>query len=427
MRLIRRLPAQLAALALATASAGAAENVLVVLVDDIGVDRIGAYAAHPTPGNTPTIDRLADSGVVFRNAWGYPVCSPARAAMMTGRSAHRTGIGRVVLHGFTNAPGLPLGQQTLAELVDGSMTPWMLGKWHLGSASEGPLNPNQQGFGVYSGNRFNLNLTNTDYYDWPKTTNGNDHVEPTYATTDTVDEAIRSIRSLPEPWLLVVSFNAAHGPLHVPPGHLHSTDVGAEPNGPEVGMMKAMVEAMDTELARLLAEVPANTTGLFLSDNGTDSVTTTFPFDPGHAKGTLYQGGIGIPLIVWGPRVTQPGSECAALVQITDIFATVAEIAGVTSDAEDSVSILPYLAEPGRPSLREYTFSEWFKPNGRPPWDMHHRAVRNDRYKLIDLEDHEELYDLWLDPHEQNNLLLGPMNQEQTQQYLALASVIGQG
>ena len=400
-------------------------NVLLVIVDDLGVDKMPAYGEHPNPGKTPTIDRLAEQGVLFRNAWSHPVCSPTRAAIFTGRAAFRTGIGRIVAL-LGEDYGLPYSELTLPELLSGSMHSSMIGKWHLGAELHGPVHPNRQGFPKYSGSLGNPWSPFNNYNSWTKTTNGHTHVEPRYATTDTVDEALRAMVGLPEPWLLVVSFNAAHRPLHVPPDHLFTQEVML-PDADDSNLVRVMCEAMDTELARLLAAVPDNTTGFLCSDNGTISSAITPPWDPTHSKGTLYEGGIRVPLIAWGAAVEQQGSECHALVQLSDLFATIAQLAGLTSSAEDSVSLLPYLSDPAQPSIREFTFSEHFFPNGFGPYSWQRWAVRNERYKLIRLEDHDELYDLVLDPHEQRDLLLGEMTQDLRVQYLELAAVIGTG
>lgn len=415
------------ALALAVPAASApggepaCENVVLVLVDDVGVDLIEAYGEHPDPARTPTIDALAAGGLLFRNVWGHPVCSSSRAALMTGRAAHRTGIGNIVPpYGST---GLAVGEVTLAELVDGVLSPALIGKWHLATAAEGVLNPNDQGWRMYSGSLHNLQSCSGDYTNWRKVTNGVIETEPSYATTRSIDDALWLIELLPEPWLLLVSLNAAHPPFHAPPRHLHTQPLPTS----VYAKVRAMVEAMDTELGRLVAELPANTTGLLTSDNGTASLATSAPFDPEHAKGTLYEGGVGVPLIAWGPRVATPGAECSALVQLSDVFATVAEIAGVASTAEDSVSLLPYLAEPGLASIRSYVFAAAFGPNGPGPYVWEARAVRGERYKLIQQEGGSELYDLVQDPHEQASLALDDLTPTERMAYEQLLAVIGSG
>ncbi len=166
------------------------------------------------------------------------------------------------------------------------------------------------------------------------------------------------------------------------------------------------VEALDTELGRLLTHVNFDrTTVLFLGDNGTDQSASEAPFLPEHAKGTMYEGGLNVPLIVAGSGVA-PG-ENTALVHAVDFFATVAELAGVPGTTQDSISMVPYLAGDPTPR-REYVYSERFKPNGPGPYTVYDQAVRGLRYKLIRRVDGEELYDLMTDPFERNDLLRQP-------------------
>ena len=410
------------------------ENVLLIVADDVGVDRVGCYAEHPNPGHTPTIDGLAARGVLFRNAWSSPLCSPTRAGLLTGRHAFRTGVGDVVDYGSGTGQALPLAETTLPELLDaGTAGRWSaaaIGKWHLGTASAGgPAHPLLSGFAHHSGALGNLGTSAApgDYVAYLKAVDGQLTPSRVYATTDAVDDALAAIGAMNEPWFVYLCFNAAHQPYQAPPAELHSFDLG--PDATPVQYMKAMTEAMDTEIGRLLRSLPEavlrRTTVVVVGDNGTDPDATTAPFVKSHAKGTVYEGGVNVPLIVAGPRVRRPGSECAALVQTLDLFATVADIAGVSPASAlppgarlDSVSLLPYLDDPWQPSLRRYAFTETFAPNGDGPYDHVERALRGDRYKLVRKLSHvvgpggpeeltiDELYDLLADPFEHDDLLV---------------------
>ena len=435
------------------AHVAAQENVLLIVADDVGVDRVGCYAEHPNPGRTPNIDGLAARGVLFRNAWSSPLCSPTRAGLLTGRHAFRTGIGDVVDYGSGAGQALPLAETTLPELLDaGTADRWAhaaIGKWHLGTApAGGPAHPLLSGFAQHRGALGNLGTAAApgDYFAYLKAVDGQLTASRTYATTDAVNDALAAIDALSEPWLLYVCFNAAHQPYHAPPDALQGYDLG--PGAPPVQYMKAMTEAMDTEIGRLLRGVPASvmrrTTVVVVGDNGTDPDATTAPFSKPHAKGTVYEGGVNVPLIVAGPRVQQPGSECQALVQTLDLFATVAEIAGVQPASVlppgtplDSVSLLPYLADPSQPSLRRHAFTETFAPNGHGPYSHVERALRDDRYKLVRKvaqiagpggpEEHtvDALYDLLADPFEQDDLLLpAPVAPEAAAAYAELGAAL---
>lgn len=413
--------ASLAACSFLSGTADAQENVLLILADDLGVDRVAAYGAHPDPGNTPNIDSLAERGVLFRRAWSYPVCSPTRATIMTGRYGFRTGIGMLIRESSDSVVGLSLEEQTLPEVIAPSYSSAVLGKWHLANNfTQGVTHPLDSGFDYHAGSMFNLqgqsSANEQNYFDWQKNVNGVIENSTTYATTDTVDDALRAMETLPEPWFIYLPFNAPHKPFHAPPDHLHSFDLSGNPDNSPVVHMMAMTEAMDTEIGRLMAGVDeSNTTVIFLGDNGTSESATTAPFDPEHAKGTLYEGGINVPFIVVSPRVSEPGSECDALVCATDIFPTVREIAGLGGGSRDGVSLLPYLADPSRQSIRPYIYSEIFGPNGSTSYNRLRRAIRNGRYKLIDRRTdlEREFYDLETDPFELNDLLQGDMTLEQ--------------
>jgi hypothetical protein len=135
------------------------------------------------------------------------------------------------------------------------------------------------------------------------------------------------------------------------------------------------VEALDTEIGRLLRGIEhlrGETTVIFLGDNGTESCVAPPAFTQ-RAKGTLYEGGVHVPFIVAGPLVEHRGTECRALVNASDVFATVADVASVNLDASlgpwhvDSTSVVPYLRNPDRSSVRRWAYAEYFSPNGHKP------------------------------------------------------------
>ncbi|MFG0318573.1 MAG: sulfatase-like hydrolase/transferase, partial [Planctomycetota bacterium JB042] len=243
--------------------------------------------------------------------------------------------------------------------------------------------PNDAGWGHYAGAIDNLSArASNGYYDWQKVVDGTVTMSTTYATTDTVDDAVEWIAAAAEPWLCQVSFHAAHHPWEAPPPELCTEDLTAAPPASEAPRpyYKAMIEAMDAELGRLLASIPPDvrqrTTVVFLGDNGTPAPVAVPPLGPGNAKGTLFEGGIRVPMIVTGPHVASPGSEAEAFVHAVDLFATVADVAGVPLGTTypdvlfDGRSILPSLADPTAPSQRTHVFSERFFPNldgGLPP------------------------------------------------------------
>ena len=353
-------------------------NVLVVLLDDVGVDKVGVYGGPEAPP-TPTLDALAATGVQFTNAYSYPVCTPSRAALLTGRYGRRTGTSDHI-RTVSESHALADAEVTLAELVDHAPSPWStatLGKWHLSGVldDEDLLHPLSQGFDHYAGHMENLDLvydapgvgSRAGYFYWQKNTNGVHAFTERYATTDTVEDALAWIADAPEPWLAFVSFAAPHFPFHVPPPRF-----GLTPDGP-VGdrwQYDAMLTVLDAELDRLLTglgDQRPHTLVIAAGDNGTPSEAVRPPHDPDRAKSTIAEGGIHIPLIVSGPGVTTGVSP--ALVHLIDVWPTVAETAEVDVDAVptagriDGESLWPHLRDPASPG-RDTLFAERLSPNG---------------------------------------------------------------
>jgi arylsulfatase B len=404
-------------LLLGRAAAAQSPNVLLVIADDMGVDLVNAYHEVQVPVHTPVLDGLAANGVLFRNAWSNTVCTPSRVSMMLGRQAFRHGVGTAVnpvFHGIN----LHAGAETLAHVVAPVATPLALGKWQMNLELDQPLlHPLRAGFAHYRGNMQILpGVFSDDYYAFDKNVDGVMTHSTTYSTTDIVDDALELLAATPEPWFVWLAFNAPHAPFHKPPASLHTYSLPSSVSSSIPVHVKAVVEAMDTELGRLLDSldpaVRANTLVIFVGDNGTTWHATVPPFDADHAKGTLYEGGLNVPLIVSGPGVAT-GAECGALVSAIDLYATIAEAFGVAhASGLDSVSLLPYFADPALPSLRDSLFSEYFEPAGFGPYTRYDRAVRDARWKLLHRVsagvDSLELYDLAADPFEQVNLLAAP-------------------
>lgn len=353
-------------------------NVLVLVADDLGVDQLRLYGQGVDYPPTPNLELLAASGVVFRNAWSEPTCSPTRAALMTGRHGFRHSIG-IAVDPFADTFGLPASEVTLPEMLDlgtgGRYAHALIGKWHLSPFAQGDLAPNQAGFAHFAGS---LEGQIINYVNWRRVEDGVPSMSSRYATSAAVDDALAWIGQQNGPWLCFVSFQAPHAPFHAPPASLHTQNLPSGPPKANCGQptgndprpyYKAMVQALDTEIGRLLASLPtrelAQTTILFLADNGSDPCVAAPPSN--RAKSTLYQGGIHVPLLAAGYRVGRGVSD--ALVTSSDLFATVAELASVDLAATlpgytlDSLSFAPSLADPAV-GVRRYAFAESFTPNG---------------------------------------------------------------
>jgi arylsulfatase A-like enzyme len=354
----------------------AQQNILVVVADDIGVDMFDFYQTGAETPITPNIDNLINAGTVFTNVWSNPFCSPTRVTLQTGRYGLHTGIGYLIEGNDSTYP-MQVEEITLPEMLDagtgGLYTHAAIGKWHMGRGDSvgGNLAPNMAGYQHFAGTMTNI----SDYYSWEKVVNGVVSTSTTYATSDSIDEALNWLSTVTQPWFLYLSFNAPHVPYHAPPAHLHQEDLSmaGPPETDKRPYYKAMVEAMDSELGRLFAGIGsamANTNVIFVGDNGSPGGVTIPPFDNTHGKGTLFDGGINVPLIISGPAVVDGGIS-NGLANTTDLYATVAELAGVdlasvipAETTLDSVSLVPYLLDNQAASIREFIYSENFVPNG---------------------------------------------------------------
>lgn len=412
------------------AASARAGNVLLIVGDDIGIDQVTSL---PSSTLTPNLYAKANAGVRFTRVWSNPLCSPTRATIQTGRYSFRTGVGTVV----PTAPTLPVSEFTIAEALtsasSGAIESGAFGKWHLSSTASafGRMHPLTQGYATFQGV---IAGAVSDYYSWPKSVDGGASTTcTTYATTENATNAktwIAAQETAGVDWFCYLAFNAAHQPRHVPPTGTYTTSLtGLDLCTDATSYSSAMIEALDYELGVLFATLPSDTTIIFVGDNGSD--TSCVGADgPLHSKGTLYEGGIHVPMFISGAGVSATGN-CAALVNTSDLFATVIALFGYTASSLvpatttlDSTSLVPYLALPGRASLRTYAYSELYRPSdvwgtstsaivattddcGVGGQLTYGEAVRTTRFKLIRFVDgSEEFYDLLLDATETDDLLL---------------------
>lgn len=416
--------------------AAASQNVLVIVADDLGVRNVGAYvngspSVDGTPPPTPNIDAIAASGVRFTNCWATPVCSPMRASFLTGRYPARHGVGNVV--GAANGPELEDEETTLAEaLALAGVSTALVGKWHLDANPPSPEAPNAAGFGFFAGS---LQGALPSYFQWPKIVQGEPSLSTVYATTDCVNEARDFINASKGPWFCVVAFNAPHTPFHLPPVDLITVTPDGTPASNPDGHYRAMIEAMDTEIGRLFRETRGDLSSLledtwvvFVADNGTPPAAADPPLEPiDRIKGTCFEGGIKVPLLVAGPGVAVPGRVRPDLVSVVDLFPTIGDMMGIdvraavpAERAFDGVSFIDALRQPFSPTLRTTVYSEQFQGD---PWSTGQSAVRNARFKLMRTVDRFRLFDLLLDPSETTDLLAGGTDSLTPLQRSALAAL----
>ena len=393
-------------------------NVVLILIDDLGWGDLGCY------GNqfhqTPHIDRLAEQGVRFTDAYAAaPVCSPTRAAIMTGKYPARLYITDFIPGHWRpwaklTVPAirheLPLEEVTLAELAKqaGYYTGYF-GKWHLGGRA---FFPDRQGFDewlVTSGRHFAPRFRTVPPHPVPP---------GTYLADFLTDRAVEFIeRNRPRRFLLFLAHYAVHIPLEAPSHVVRKYEQKQKPpQGVNNPVYAAMVEEVDRSVGRILATLQRYGLGdrtlvIFTSDNGglhrrfdgQGPVVSSLEPLRGE-KGTLYEGGIRVPLIVRWPGVARAGTICREPVSSIDLLPTIADAVGVAVERSwrvDGISLLPLLR--GKPTLeREALF--WHYPH------YHHStpasAVRSGPWKLIHFyeDGRDELYNLADDLSERHNL-----------------------
>jgi arylsulfatase B len=314
------------------AAGAGAPNVVILLADDLGWHDVGY---HGSEIRTPNIDRLASEGVRLERAYSFPVCSPTRSGLMTGRSPMRLGVAYTVIRPWSTY-GVPVTERFMPQAFqDGGYQTAITGKWHLGHAQKSFL-PRARGFDHAYGH---LNGA-IDYFtheregglDWNR--NGKSVREEGYSTFLLGAEAIRFIkqRERTKPFFLYLPFNSPHEPLQAPPEYL---DRYANIADVKRRRFAAMVDAMDTTIGRLLSvleeeKISENTLVLFFSDNGgplANGATNT-PLRGG--KATPFEGGIRVPAIIRFPGRLKAGTVSKQVLTMMDYFPTLAGACGIS-------------------------------------------------------------------------------------------------
>ncbi len=393
-------------------------NILLIIADDMGLDATPGYNVGTEKPSMPVLQDLSANGIVFDNVWSNPLCSPTRATILTGKYGIRTGV--VSASPPNNA--ISLSETSLQSYLaqNTSYKSAVIVKWHLSNnANGGADNPNLMGVEYYAGL---LSGGHDDYSDWSFTQNGQTSTVQEYSTTFFTNLAIDWIDQQQSPWFLWLAYTAPHTPFHLPPVALHSVDnlsgdtadIDANPRS----YYFAMLEALDTEMGRLLNSIDIeNTIIIFIGDNGSPARVVQQPYTRTRAKGTVYQGGIHVPMVISGSGVTRSGQREAALINSADLFATIADLAGTGLESIHDSKSFKNLLNSGQSEEREFIYSE--VQENVTAW-----AIRNEKYKLIDFQNGiQEFYDLAADPYEQNDLIISGLSSEDLQAKTELESL----
>jgi len=420
MSRLHRLGALLFAVAFGVAPAVAVgadkPNIVYILADDLGWKDVGF---HGSDIRTPNLDALAAEGVKLEQFYAQPMCTPTRAALMTGRYPLRYGLQTAVIpQGHTY--GLATDEWLLPQaLKDAGYETAIVGKWHLGHADP-KYWPRQRGFdyqyGPLIGEIDYFTHKVDDVVDWYR--DNEVVVEEGYSTTLLGDDAVRLIEAHDPavPLFLYLAFNAVHTPYQAPQEYL---DQYKDIEDPSRQAYAASATAMDEQVGRVIAALDErgmldNTLIVFQSDNGgvrnaafagaiTDMSKVVLPADNGpyrEGKATVYEGGTRVVAFANWPGHIKAGSTVNGMIHTVDLFPTLVKLAGgdtAKSKPLDGMDVWGAISE-GKPSPRtEIVYNI----------EPYRAGIRQGDWKLVwntMLPQSVELYNIPEDPSETKNL-----------------------
>jgi arylsulfatase A-like enzyme len=391
-------------------------NILMILVDDLGYGDLSSYGA--TDLQTPHIDALVEAGMRFDQFYANSsVCSPSRAALLSGQYPELVGVPGVVRTHARNNWGYLDPEATLIPdvLKRAGYHAGMVGKWHLGL--DAPNRPTDHGFDFFHGY---LGDMMDDYYTHRRHginyMRRNEHtIDPEGHATDLFttwsQDYIRERAESSAPFFLYLAYNAPHSPIQPPDAWLQKVQQREPDLSEERAKIVALIEHMDAGIGDVVRTLKAtgeyaNTLILFASDNGG---ATYFGATNGPLRGEkqdVYEGGIRVPMAAVWPGHIAPGSRSNAVALTMDLYATMADAAGVPlHHAIDGVSILPTLQDEEQ-SLSDRTVFFTRREGGSRYMGKTIWAVRRGDWKLLQNSPMApfELYNLADDPREQNDL-----------------------
>jgi arylsulfatase A len=423
--------------AVAHAATSQKPNVILILADDLGWTDLACFGSDLH--ETPALDRLARDGMKFtQNYSACTVCSPTRAALMTGKYPARLHITDWIPGAMPDNPKLlvpdwtkylPTEETTLAEVFKAAgYATATIGKWHLAKVGTNESYPDAHGF--------DLNIAGTDKPQpptytapWKIPTLLPEGRDGEHLTDRLGEEAAKWIESVKDkPFFLYLPHFAVHTPIQGRPDLTEKYQRKIAARGAGTLNHKnpgyaALTESMDTAIGRVRTKLDElklteRTIIVFTSDNGgrvtvdnINRVATTSNVPLRLGKASAYEGGVRVPLIVYWPGVTRPGSVSDAPVITMDLFPTIVEMAGLPREsartAVDGVTFVPLLRGAGRP-MREplfwhYPHHQHYQLGGAMPYG----AIRSGDFKLVEFfnDMKVELYNLREDIGEQRDLV----------------------
>jgi arylsulfatase A len=384
-----------------------APSVVLIVVDDLGYGDLACYGSKQI--RSPGIDRLAREGVRLTDCYANaPICSPTRAALLTGNYPQRAGLEWAINYG-ERGRGLAAREPSVARAMRAAgYRTALFGKWHLGY--DDWFSPSVHGFDEF----FGFLAADLDYYSHNEATGepglyeGNKLVDRDGYMTDLIAERALAFidKNAGRRFFLEIAFNAPHFPFQ-PPGR--PMDIRTRRNyGPHAGSRAdyiQMVRYLDLRIGEILRSIDSHnlttkTLVVFVSDNGGERLSSNAPFSGG--KVTLWEGGIRVPCLIRWPGVISPGTVSHQAVMTMDLAATILGAGGAAPEprrALDGVDIMPILT--GKAAERERTLF-WRILNPLDPDPQ--KAVRRGRWKYLREWGTEQLFDLETDPGEIRDL-----------------------
>ena len=391
-------------------------NFLIILTDDHGHGDVSAY--HESDAHTPNIDRIGAEGMLFTSMRANcTVCSPSRAALLTGRYADRVGVPGVIRTQPENSWGYfaPQVPTIASELKKAGYHTGIVGKWHLGL--ESPNTPNERGFDHFHGFLGDMMDSYTTHLRHGKNymRYNAEVIEPQGHATDlftewAADYLRERAKSKDQPFFLYLAYNAPHFPIEPPAEWLAKVKQRAPQLDEKRAANVAFVEHLDDRIGKVLATLKEtgleqNTVVVFTADNG-GSLPHTQNNDPWRGgKQDHYDGGLRVPFLVRWPAQIKPGARSDYAGLNFDLFPTFLELSGAKPAADlDAVSLVPVLKGGAITTPRDLYFVR--REGGAAYGGKSYEAIIRGDWKLLQNDPWSpmELYNLKIDPQEKNNL-----------------------
>ncbi len=403
-----RLPLVLAAILISIQTLAQRPNIIYIMTDDMGYGDLGCYGQLKYA--TPNLDKLASQGVKFVNAYSAaPVCTPTRTALMTGRYPARTQVGLMEplrSPALDSAYGLTSDIPSLAALMKKSgYETVLIGKWHLGFMPH--QSPMKNGFDYF----FGILSGGADYISHKGTNGTREHdlyenatkVYPQGYLTDLI--AQKSVDFIKQkhvkPFYLNINFNAPHWPWQGP-GDAAYPDAMQFTDGGSPSTYAAMMKSLDDGIGRIMqaideAQLANQTLVIFTNDNGGEKYSDNGGLSK--AKMTLWEGGIRVPAIVRWPGRISEGTTTEQVAITMDWTATILKAGGAKADKKfpiDGIDLMPVLTGKSKNFDRTLYWRTFQRTK--------HKAMRDGKWKFLQDEKGEYLFDLSTDQQEKNDL-----------------------